>query len=276
MRLRMQLLLQNNCCRAWKIIRPKGVMIHSTGANNPNVSRYVPGNDEIGRNTTGNHWDQSNEEWQAKFGTKLNKCVHAFVGRFADGQVGTVQTLPLNVRGWHAGDSVGNDLYLGIEICEDDLNDETYFRAVYREAVELTAHWCRLHGWDPLADDVIICHAEGHQLGIASNHGDVMHWFPRFGVNMDDFRADVAREMEDDDMDAKRFRELFLEMRSGLQDNDSAQWSQQARQWAIDNGLISGGAPGPDGQPNYMWEDLLTREQMVQLLFRFAQYMGKV
>ena len=27
----------------------------------------------------------------------------------------------------------------------------------------------------------------------------------------------------------------------------------------------------PDGQPNMMWEDLLTREQCAQVLYRFAQ-----
>jgi N-acetylmuramoyl-L-alanine amidase len=36
-----------------------------------------------------------------------------------------------------------------------------------------------------------ICHSEGAKLGIASNHGDVMHWFPKFGKNMDTFRAEV-------------------------------------------------------------------------------------
>lgn len=278
MRLRRQILTQNNCYIAGRTITPIGVMVHSTGANNPNVSRYVPGDAELGWNTGGNHWDQSNQAWQKKYGAKLNKCVHAFVGRFSDGQVGTVQTLPWTMRGWHAGDDDGNDQYIGFEICEDDLTDETYFRAVYQEAAELTAMLCTMFDLDPLADDVVVCHAEGHQLGIASNHGDVLHWFPRFGVNMDDFREDVAKIMmgDDEDMDVTRFRELWLEMRAGLQDNDSAQWSEQARQWAIENGLISGGTPGPDGQPNYMWEDLLTREQMVQLLWRFAQYLGKV
>ncbi len=37
----------------------------------------------------------------------------------------------------------------------------------------------------------IICHSEGCKLGIASNHGDVMHWFPKHGKSMDTFRAAV-------------------------------------------------------------------------------------
>jgi cell division septation protein DedD len=40
---------------------------------------------------------------------------------------------------------------------------------------------------------VVICHSEGYKRGIASNHGDVMHWFPKHGKSMDTFRADVAK-----------------------------------------------------------------------------------
>jgi len=40
--------------------------------------------------------------------------------------------------------------------------------------------------------------------------------------------------------------------------------------------LISGGGTLPDGTPNYMWADQLTREQAAALFFRFAKMMGKV
>ena len=33
-------------------------------------------------------------------------------------------------------------------------------------------------------------------MGIASNHADVMHWFPRFGKSMDTLRADVKAKLE--------------------------------------------------------------------------------
>ena len=42
-----------------------------------------------------------------------------------------------------------------------------------------------------LTEKNIICHSEGYKQGIASNHGDVMHWFPKHGKSMDTFRADV-------------------------------------------------------------------------------------
>lgn len=76
---------------------------------------------------------------------------------------------------------------------------------------------------------------------------------------------------EEDDMTIERFTELYNQMRAEFRDNDAASWSAEAREWAISTGLIQGGSPLPNGQPNYMWEDLMTREQMVSLLYRLAQ-----
>lgn len=82
-------------------------------------------------------------------------------------------------------------------------------------------------------------------------------------------------ETEDDDMDAAKFKEMWLEMRKELQDNDAGQWSEAARAWAISNGLINGNGSTVDGEPNCMWADVLTREQFITVLYRFAQIMGK-
>lgn len=79
---------------------------------------------------------------------------------------------------------------------------------------------------------------------------------------------------EDDDMDITRFTELMNEYRNELRDNDSGAWSQDARDWAISAGLIEGGDPLPDGSPNYMYEDLATREQLITILYRFAKKYG--
>ncbi len=192
-------LTANDCYKAGRTITPRGVMVHSTGANNPLVARYVQpvegqSNEaqlkaEIGTNRNANDWNNPG----------LDVCTHAFVGKLADGGVGTVQTLPWNHRGWHAGTGTSggsaNNTHIAFEICEDDLTDEGYFRKVYQEAVELTAMLCKTYNLNPLADGVVICHSEGYQRGVASNHADVMHWFPKFGKSMDTFRADVSKAM---------------------------------------------------------------------------------
>ena len=199
MRLIKCMLTANDCYKAGRTITPKGVMVHSTGANNPLVARYVQpvegqSNEaqlkaEIGGNRNANDWNNPG----------LDVCTHAFVGKLADGGVGTVQTLPWNHRGWHAGTGTSggsaNNTHIAFEICEDDLTDEGYFRKVYQEAVELTAMLCKTYNLNPLADGVVICHSEGYQRGVASNHADVMHWFPKFGKSMDTFRADVSKAM---------------------------------------------------------------------------------
>ncbi|MDD2932151.1 MAG: N-acetylmuramoyl-L-alanine amidase, partial [Fermentimonas sp.] len=104
--------------------------------------------------------------------------------------------LPWNHRGWHgASGSKGsvNDSHTSFEICEDGLTDKAYFNAVYREATELCAYLCKEYNLDPMADGVIIGHYEGHRRGIASNHADPGHWFPKHGKSMDTFRAEVQR-----------------------------------------------------------------------------------
>lgn len=246
MNLLVQLLKHNDCYAADRRLTPIGVMVHATGANNPNVSRYVPGNEVIGRNTAGNHWDQSNEDWREKFGAPLDKCVHAFIGKIADGSVATVQTLPWNIRGWHAGNRKGNDRYIGFEICEDGLDDPVYFAAVYREAAELTAMLCAERGWDPLADGVVICHAEGYKRGVASNHGDVLHWFPRHGKTMDDFRADVARIMrgeEDEDMTQEQFDAFMENWLQRQAEKPVSGWAEKLLDEAMSRGITDGTRP---------------------------------
>jgi hypothetical protein len=181
-----KLILTNNACyKAGRTITPKGIMVHSTGANNPWLKRYVgPDDGLLGKNQYNNHWNQD------KPGGR-QVCVHAFIGKLADGSIATYQTLPWNMRGWHCGSGSkgsGNDTHISFEICEDSLNDAVYFNKVYTEAVELCVYLCKQYG---LTEKDIICHSEGYKLGIASNHGDVMHWFPKHGKSMDTFRADV-------------------------------------------------------------------------------------
>jgi hypothetical protein len=183
MNLRKQILTNNACFKVGKTITPKGIMVHSTGANNPWLKRYVaPDDGFLGKNQYGNHWNQDKPDGR-------QVCVHAFIGKLADGSIATYQTLPWNHRGWHCGGS-GNDTHIGFEICEDGLTDASYFGKVYSEAVELCVYLCKLYS---LTEKDIICHSEGYKQGIASNHSDVMHWFPKFGKSMDTFRADVKR-----------------------------------------------------------------------------------
>lgn len=180
MNLVRKFLTNNDCYKKGLIIEPKGFMLHSTGANNPNVRRYVSDNGEVlGLNKNNNDWNRAG----------LKVCVHGFIGYDKDGNIITAQTLPWNMRGWHAGDDA-NNTHIGVEICEDNLSDATYFNKVYQEAVELVAMLAKQYKWE-INENTVLCHCEGYKKGIASNHADVMHWFPKHGKSMDTFRADV-------------------------------------------------------------------------------------
>ena len=183
---------------------PRGIMVHSTGANNPNLRRYVqPDDGVLGSNANGNDWNRPG----------LEVCVHAFLGLTQAGEVAAYQILPWEYRAWHCGGDA-NNTHLSFEICEDNLRDRAYWEKTYRLARELTAELCRKFGLDPLAPGVLVDHAEGAALGIASNHADVDHWWSRYGVTMDDFRADVAQLLEE-------AKEPLYRVRKTWEDKDS-------------------------------------------------------
>ena len=169
------------------------------------------------------------------------------------------------MRGWHAGGSA-NNTHIGFEICEDGLTDAAYFAKVYREAAELCAYLCReFH----LTERDIICHSEGHQKGIASNHGDVMHWFPKHGKNMDIFRNDVGKILNGTESEELDMTKEELVSVTGTGDNPS-DWAREATEWAKANGILNG-----DGEGNYGWQQPITREALATVLYNFQNYLGK-
>lgn len=200
------MMTQSTCYKGTKKMAVKGVLWHSTGANNPTLRRYVQPDDNaadrdlmiklIGKNAYGNDWNHSS----------VQAGLNAWIGKMADGSVAAIQTMPWDFRPWGCGSgSKGscNNGWIQFEICEDGLNDASYFSQVYKEACELTAYLCQMFGIDPNGSvsmnrvkvPTILCHADSHKLGLGSNHGDVLHWFPKFGKNMDTVRADVAALM---------------------------------------------------------------------------------
>ncbi len=238
MRLYKAMLTHNDCYLRGRTIRPQGVMVHSTGANNPYLRRYVAPDDGRLGTPSSRHWNQSG----------VGACVHAMIGKAADGSVCTYQTLPWNMRGWHCGRS-GNDTHIAFEICEDSLTDKGYFQATYQAAVELTAYLCKRFGLNPLADGVVLCHSEGYARGIASNHADVLHWWRKFGVSMDDFRADVAAALKggERDLTEQEVRAIVREELAAAQSERDklpvSNWAKEGLEKAKAAGITDGKRP---------------------------------
>ena len=168
---------------------PAGIIIHSTGANNPYLRRYVNAPDTCGENPYKNYFDRPDS----------NVCPHAVIGKDKNGEVKAAKLLPWNVCCWGCGSgSKGSynyaPAYIQIEIAEDALNDRAYFE----EAFGLAADLCQrlMKNYPTIKPGNIISHKEAHARGYASNHGDPEHWLARFGKNMDWFRAQVAPEKQ--------------------------------------------------------------------------------
>ena len=200
------MMTQSTCYQGTRTMTVKGILWHSTGANNPTLKRYVQPDDKakdknswiklLGKNNNGNDMNHIEREMG----------VNAWIGELADGTVTTVQALPWNYRPWGCASGPKgscNNGWIQFEICEDDLQDEKYFNAIYKEACELTAYLCDMYNLDPkgivnyngVKVPVILCHADSYDLGLGSNHGDVLHWFKLYGKTMDDVRNDVAKLM---------------------------------------------------------------------------------
>ena len=168
---------------------PAGIIIHSTGANNPNLKRYVSAPEICGDNPYKNYFDRSDS----------NVCPHAVIGKDKNGEVKAAKLLPWNVCCWGCGSgSKGSynysPAYIQIEVCEDALNDRAYFE----EAFGLVADLCKrlMKNYPTIKPGNIISHKEACARGYASNHGDPEHWLARFGKNMDWFRSQVAPEKQ--------------------------------------------------------------------------------
>ena len=168
---------------------PAGIIIHSTGANNPNLKRYVNAPEICGENPYRNYFDRPDS----------NVCPHAVIGKDKNGEVKAAKMLPWNVCCWGCGSgSKGSynyaPAYIQIEIAEGALNDRAYFE----EAFGLAADLCQrlMKNYPTIKPGNIISHKEACARGYASNHGDPEHWLARFGKNMDWFRSLVAPEKQ--------------------------------------------------------------------------------
>lgn len=203
------MMTQSTCYKGTEKMVPLGVLWHSTGANNKTVKRYVQPSDNdpkreellkiIGVNKNKNDWNHK----------KRQAGVNAFIGTLADGTVAAVQVMPWDYEPWGCGKgSKGtcNDGWMQFEICEDNLKNKTYFEAIYKEGIELTAYYCKMYNLNPKGTvkfngvqvPVILDHAQSHKLKLGSNHGDITKWLKKHGKTMDDVRNDVAKLLAED------------------------------------------------------------------------------
>lgn len=183
-----QYFTDSDCYKQATIQTPKGIQVHSTGANNPYLKRYVgPDDGRLGKNQYDNYHNRPG----------LTVCANAYIGKLEDDTCAIYQTLPWDYRCWLSGSaSKGNANklgYIGFEICEDNKKNKEYFEEVVMGlSVKLVAYLCKKYSI-PL--DMIRDHNELHEMGIASNHGDIKHWLDLYKLTMNDYRIAVQEAM---------------------------------------------------------------------------------
>ena len=199
------LMLKNRWYRSGNTIPVKGIVVHSSGANNPTLKRYVQPHegqnsgmaqilpewynidrasfmDLIGKNKYANDWNRADQPYG----------MHAFVGKLETGAVAAVQTLPWNSFIWGVGTGRNgsyNSSHIQFEICEDT-TDKTYTLEAYTVAAKLCAHLCKAYD---LPVSSIVSHYEAGKTGYGSNHVDPQHWWSMYGLTMDGFREYVQQ-----------------------------------------------------------------------------------
>lgn len=201
MTLKQCYLTNNPCYKAGTKIKgaPTGIVVHSTGANNKNLKRYVQPTKtdanyntiiaDIGKNAYNNSWNRAS----------VKKLVHAFIGVNKAGKVETYQTLPFDVCCWGCGSGKkGSYNYnptarIQVEICEDNLKNSTYFNSAFSEAADFCAYICQEYN---LPVSRIVSHHEAYVAGYASNHGDCDAWLKKQGKTMAWFRAEVQKRID--------------------------------------------------------------------------------
>ncbi|BBF43310.1 N-acetylmuramoyl-L-alanine amidase [Lachnospiraceae bacterium KM106-2] len=171
---------KNDCYKMGKVIKPKGIIVHSTGAKE---GKDVDSDYYYAR------WNKSG----------VYKCVHAFLD-----EKSVTEMLPVSksktYKCWGCGSgSKGsyNNTHVQFEIIEPkDYKDKTYFRQTKEMALQYCTHLFKLYGWTKVTKTNCLTHAEAHKLGYASNHADILHWWKNYhNYDMDDFRKDLSKRI---------------------------------------------------------------------------------
>ena len=201
---------RNLCYISAQKMVPGGIVVHSTGANNPYLKRYVDAPDLVGVNHYKNHWNTPRPDGR-------EVCVHAFIGYDIKGQISVAEILPLDICCWGVGKGNKgsynyNPAYIQFEICEDNLSDKNYYEKVFDVAVEYCARLCKDHN---IKVEKIVGHCEAYRQGFGSNHSDPEHWMKNFGEDMNDFRNHVSEILKTENCETTPIPQSEIDVQKG-------------------------------------------------------------
>lgn len=184
----------NGAYKAGRNIKPDGDVNHSFGCAQPNIE---VGYKVMNRSTAG--WG-----------------VFAFLGDFHKGEGRILIVLPADWKKktcrrcwgvgsgkkgswnntriqWEVLEPAGHTYAGGTMIAYDVKKNQLYFERMWKMLVAWNVYICDKLGFGA---DRVNDHAESYRAGMGSNHGDMGHWLPKHGKNMDALRAEVKAILE--------------------------------------------------------------------------------
>lgn len=173
-------------------------------------------------------------------------------------------------RSWCSSNGANDNRAITIEVASDTFAPYKVTDAAFNSLIKLLADICKRNNIKSLkwkADKNLIGHLEEQNM-------TVHRWFANkscpgdYLYNKHYEIAEKVNELlgvqeEDEDMTQERFNELMTNYLTELAAKDPSAWSADARTWAEGNGYIKG-----DGKGHTMYKKFMTREEMVQVLYR--------
>ena len=218
-------------------------------------------------------------DWFAKSSTKASSNY----GIDRDGRIGLY--VDEENRSWCSSSSANDNRAVTIECASETAEPYEFRPVVYQQLIVLCTDICKRNGKNKLLwlgdKDKALAYNPADDEMVLTVH----RWFANKSCpgnwlysRMGELAAIVTAalnsgEKEGESVDLETFKNLWHEYRKELQDNDAGEYSAEARAWAVEKGIIAGGQAAGEAF-NGMWQDLLTREQMVTVLYRFAKLFG--
>lgn len=271
MRLLECLLVDNDCYRKYEgiMLQPEGIVVHSTDKAGTLLKRFVQPADGQTVGLREGERPVSAAEMQGILGVNANQnswnrpgvstCVHAFLGKTADGSYAACQTLPYTAPCWGSGSGPNGSyngcldgrakppLYIQFEMIEDSEGDPGHAKALYELAVAYAAQLCRL--FPSIRLENVISHKEVCDRGCSGNRSDPESYWQRCGLpfTMDGFREALKARLGD----------------CPFTDVPGDAWYRNAVVWAWQNGITAGTDP-----THFSPYSACTRAETVQMLYR--------
>lgn len=189
-------------------------------------------------------------------------------------------------RSWCTSSTSNDNRAITIEVASDTAHPYAVTEAAYNGLIRLLVDICQRNpGISRLrwkGDKSLIGQTDQQNMTVhrwfanKACPGDYLYNLHDKIVDEVNRRLDTLEtQKEEETMTTQQFETMWNEMRQNLQTNAAESYSEAARKWATESGLIQGNGNTAAGDPLYSWGDVLTREQLVTVLYRFAQQIGK-